>query len=110
MKYLIVVLFLLLNASLANAQQDSISLPPYSQDSTKNKLPLKSNELDSLSQKTEGTITIKDYKIISYSRDTILLDTSLTILKEYKYNYLRKDDFEAMPFANIGQPYNTLGV
>lgn len=55
-------------------------------------------------------ITIKDYKIISFARDTTFLDTTLTIHKEYKYNYLRKDDFELMPFANIGQPYNKLGV
>jgi hypothetical protein len=38
------------------------------------------------------------------------LDTTLTIQKEYKYNYLRSDDFELMPFANIGQTYNKLGV
>jgi len=55
-------------------------------------------------------ITIKDYKIITFSRDTTFLDTTLTIQKEYKFNYLRKDDFEVMPFANVGQPYNKLGV
>lgn len=55
-------------------------------------------------------ITIKDYKIISFARDTTYLDTTLTIQKEYKYNYLRKDDFEVMPFANVGQPYNQLSV
>ncbi len=38
------------------------------------------------------------------------MDTTLTIQKEYKYNYLRRDDFELMPFANVGQPYNKLGV
>lgn len=58
----------------------------------------------------EREITIKDYKIISYARDTTFLDTTLTMAKEYKYNYLRKDDFEVMPFSNIGQPYNELGV
>lgn len=57
----------------------------------------------------QDSITIKDYKIISYARDTISLDTTLTIRKEYKYNYIRKDDFELMPFANIGRPYNHLG-
>ena len=55
-------------------------------------------------------ITIKEYKIISFARDTTFLDTTLTIQKEYKYNYLRRDDFELMPFANVGQPYNKLGV
>ncbi|WP_149277604.1 putative porin [Pareuzebyella sediminis] len=55
-------------------------------------------------------VTIEDYKIISFQRDTTYLDTTLTIQKEYKYNYLRRDDFELMPFANVGQPYNKLGV
>ncbi|MBM1105711.1 putative porin [Aurantibacter crassamenti] len=61
-------------------------------------------------EKEEIEISIKDYKIISHARDTTFLDTTLTIQKEYKYNYLRKDLFELMPFANIGQPYNKLGV
>lgn len=51
---------------------------------------------------------ITDYKIISYDRDTTYFDTTLTIQKEYKYNYLRKDDFELLPFSNLGQTYNTL--
>lgn len=59
--------------------------------------------------KQVDSVTIRDYKIISYQRDTTYLDTTLTIYKEYKYNYLRKDDFELMPFANMGQQYNELG-
>lgn len=52
--------------------------------------------------------TIEMYKIISYDRDTTFVDTTLTILKEYKFNYLRKDNFELIAFSNIGQTYNTL--
>jgi len=55
-------------------------------------------------------ISIEDYKIISHARDTTYLDTTLTIQKEYRYNYLRTDNFELMPFSNVGQPYNKLGV
>ncbi|WP_405413069.1 putative porin [Maribacter sp. Asnod1-A12] len=55
-------------------------------------------------------LTVEDYKIISFERDTTFLDTTLTIEKEYKYNYLRKDDFELISFSNIGQAYNALGV
>lgn len=51
---------------------------------------------------------ITDYLIISSQRDTTYVDTTLTILKQYKYNYLRKDNFELMPFSNLGQTYNTL--
>ncbi|WP_420592947.1 putative porin [Robiginitalea biformata] len=60
--------------------------------------------------RAEAAITIKDYKIITQERDTTYLDTTLTIQKEYRYNYLRRDDFELMPFSNVGQPYNRLGV
>lgn len=49
------------------------------------------------------------YRIISAERDTTYIDTSLSIQKEYKYNYLRRDDFELMPFNNVGQTYNSLG-
>ncbi len=48
------------------------------------------------------------YRIISAARDTIHIDTTLSIQKEYKYNYLRKDNFELMPFVNVGQTYNSL--
>ena len=53
-------------------------------------------------------ITVDDYKIISHVRDTVFVDTTLSIQKDYKYNYLRKDDFELLPFSNVGQPYNSL--
>lgn len=55
------------------------------------------------------SVSIRDYKIISHAGDTVFLDTTLTIKKEYKYNYIRRDDFELMPFSNIGRPYNALG-
>ena len=48
------------------------------------------------------------YKIISVENDTTVVDTSLTVEKLYKYNYLRKDNFELLPFSNEGQTYNTL--
>ncbi len=57
----------------------------------------------------QDSISIADYKIIKYNRAITFVDTTLTIYKEYKYNYLRRDDFELMPFANMGQPYNELG-
>ena len=56
------------------------------------------------------TLSIHNYKIISHQRDTTFLDTTLTMYKEYRYNYLRRDDFELMPFGNIAQAYNKLGV
>lgn len=51
---------------------------------------------------------VQDYKIISINRDTTFVDTTLHIEKDYKFNYLRKDRYGLLPFANTGQTYNTL--
>lgn len=51
---------------------------------------------------------VTDYLIISYKNDTTYVDTTLSIKKDYKFNYLRKDDFGLMPFSNMGQTYNSL--
>lgn len=64
---------------------------------------------DSLSSKTEREVAkIEDYIIIGFERDTTYVDTTLSLKKDYKFNYLRKDDFGLMPFSNIGQTYNSL--
>ena len=52
--------------------------------------------------------TIDMYKVITIDRDTTFIDTSLTIKHEYRNNYLRKDNFGLLPFANDGQTFNTL--
>lgn len=51
---------------------------------------------------------ITSYRIITIDRDTTFVDTSLTLKDEYDYNYLRKDIFGLMPFANEGLTYTTL--
>jgi len=51
---------------------------------------------------------IQDYLIISRTNDTITVDTSLTIEKYHKINFLRKDNFDLIPFSNTGVAYNTL--
>ncbi len=51
---------------------------------------------------------ITDYKIISIKNDTTYVDTTLTLQKDYKFNYLRRDDFELQPIHNVGQTYNSL--
>ena len=57
-------------------------------------------------QQKKAPITL--YKIISADRDTTIIDTTLTIQKEYKFNYLRRDRFELLPFSNVGHTYNSL--
>lgn len=59
--------------------------------------------------KLDGKTKYTDYKIISINNDTTLVDTTLTIAKDYKFNYIRKDNFELLAFANQGQTFNKLG-
>lgn len=72
---------------------------------------------DSLQRSNERTIKVEidgethytDYKIISHSYDTTFVDTTLTLKKYYKFNFIDKDDFELMAFHNQGQTFNKLG-
>ncbi|WP_428741351.1 putative porin [Tenacibaculum sp.] len=69
--------------------------------------------LDSLPEneinvKLSGKTKYTDYKIISHKNDTTIVDTTLTIQKEYKFNFLRKDNFELLAFHNQGQTFNNL--
>jgi hypothetical protein len=56
-----------------------------------------------------GTTKYTDYKIITLSQDTTYIDTTLNINKHYQFNFMRSDNFELLPFHNIGQTFNTLG-
>ncbi len=56
----------------------------------------------------QARASIDQYRIISIERDTVYADTSLTIAAEYRHNYLRRDIFGLLPFANEGQPYTVL--
>ncbi len=59
--------------------------------------------------KLDGETTYTDYKIISIHNDTTVVDTTLTLKKDFIFNYIRKDNFELLPFHNQGQTFNKLG-
>lgn len=62
-------------------------------------------------KKTTPADTIADismYRIRDWKGKEMVIDTSLTLKKYYEVNYLRKDIFGLLPFANDGQTYNTL--
>ena len=68
---------------------------------------ISSSEMNNnISKNTDAKI--EDYLIISSEMDTITVDTSLTIEKYYKMNYLREDNFTLLPFSNSGLAYNEL--
>jgi hypothetical protein len=108
---LVLILFCLLLGNLTFSQEKLT--PRKSKELPKNFQPNRSGR-DSISNRPSKKVAknekanIKDYLIISRENDTIQLDTTLTIFKEYKFNYLRKDEFELLPFSNMGQTYNTL--
>ena len=52
--------------------------------------------------------TIDMYLQFNSEIDSVIVDTTLTISKDYNFNYLQRDNFGLMPFANIGQTYNSL--
>lgn len=111
MKHVFTILFFMLFCLTSFAQRKSmkdrsIFDKNYTQqqfDSIKN-----SNETE-ITVELDGKTHYTDYKIISYENDTTYIDTTLSIKKEYLFNYIRKDDFELLPFHNQGQTYNRLG-
>ncbi|WGK65415.1 putative porin [Croceiramulus getboli] len=76
--------------------------------------PLNSNNRQNRGNPTSRKIEdfnrppVRDYKIVSIQRDTTYVDTSLTMAKDYQFNYLRKDRYGLLPFANTGQTHNRL--
>tara|TARA_B100000989_G_scaffold298159_1_gene286362 strand:- start:2041 stop:4161 length:2121 start_codon:yes stop_codon:yes gene_type:complete len=49
------------------------------------------------------------YKIFYLDGRVEPVDTSLTIYKDYNFNFLRQDIFELLKMPNVGQSYNKLG-
>lgn len=104
----VLLLFILLLPVVVFSQGGGIKL----QGSVRGGLLDEVNDSLGFGQKSTTSVTPKApidwYKIISIHNDTIAVDTTLTIKKEYRSNYLRKDLFGLLPLANEGQTYNLL--
>ncbi len=109
-KFQILFLSMLFSVCLVNAQQKTIPNTTGKKTLFEKKEFTSYNKSSSLNKnnKAEKT-TAKDYKYISVDNDTTYVDTTLSIKKEYKFNYLRKDYFELLPFSNTGQVFNQIG-
>jgi hypothetical protein len=97
MRILLLGLFLL-HSFLGFSQEPKIDKPK------KSLLKTEEQKAKEIAQKAP----ITSYRIITIEKDTTYVDTSLTIKDEYEYNYLRKDIFGLLPFANEGHTYTTL--
>lgn len=113
MKFVVKVFIVLLFSGItANAQV--LKAPRASKELVKSNSP-KNGAGRNVKGNAKSTKAIKvdtkasDYKFISIDKDTTYIDTTLSIKKEYKYNYLKKDYFELLPFSNTGQVFNQLG-
>lgn len=102
-KFFSILLFFVITIGFSQTNRKNVALKRNSSDK-------KSAELsDEATEKAADTIaTVDMYKIITLERDTTIVDTALTIDKEYITNYLRKDNFGLLAMANDGQSYNTL--
>ena len=96
-KIFLVTAFFLLTSNLFSQSEEDIDGKPKVQ---KEQLKENSEKKDSLN--------LNEYKIFYMDRDYENVDTSLTINKYYKFNFLRKDQFELLSFANSGHTYNKL--
>lgn len=52
---------------------------------------------------------INNYKVFYEDGRVEIIDTTLTVQKDYRFNFLRKDYFELLPLPNVAQGFNRLG-
>lgn len=110
MKKILFVLFLAIATFTIEAQQRTLRKVPGERNRSGGNL----FQNDTTSFRGEVTINLDgetkytDYKIISINNDTTVVDTTLVLKKDFIFNYLRKDNFELLPFHNQGQTFNNL--
>ena len=80
----------------------------YSQEASDLSSLSRTMEMQNDSISKEKTPPINKYLIFDQKGDSTVVDTSLTLKKYYKFNYLRKDNLEKLKFSNFGQSYNSL--
>ena len=80
----------------------------YSQEASDLSSLSRTMEMQNDSISKEKTPPINKYLIFDQKGDSTVVDTSLTLKKYYKFNYIRKDNLEKLKFSNFGQSYNSL--
>ena len=102
-----VLLVLILGFHFLNASAQMMQSQGARSNSASNKNQT-SNSNKSAKIKLSAKTKYTDYKIFNADNDTTIVDTTLTLKKDYKFNYLRKDNFGLLPFHNQGQTFNNL--
>ncbi|WP_434036854.1 putative porin [Formosa sp. 4Alg 33] len=111
MKQIILSFFLLCFTQLTYSQIENLSggnRTERDDAANQKELTFKSIDTSKTKEGKDKIAKIEQYLIVSNLNDTTYVDTTLSIQKEYKFNDLRKDNFNLMAFSNMGQTYNTL--
>ena len=132
MRFQLMVFCLFISGRLLNAQQKNLQtrneVETYQElnFSVKDSIPLEEisvteKKIDSLDSsfskkkrfipyfKSMNEVTVKDYKLMFLDGSEEIVDTSLSLEREYSFNFLRKDYFEYLTFPNMGEAFNKLG-
>ncbi len=132
MRFQLMVFCLFISGRLLNAQQKNLQtrneVETYQElnFSVKDSIPLEEisvteKKIDSLDSsfskkkrfipyfKSMNEVTVKDYKLMFLDGTEEIVDTSLSLEREYSFNFLRKDYFEYLTFPNMGEAFNKLG-
>lgn len=114
-KFLLTVLSLFFSISFYAQEKDSIKEPEIYNlnDFTEKKarpLATRKNDDDEGAKvdPESGKADYLLYKIINHAKDTVVLDTTLSIASQYKMNFMRKDMFGTHAFQNQGQIFTEL--
>ncbi|CAA0247887.1 Protein of unknown function precursor [Tenacibaculum maritimum] len=107
-KFILISFYLLLGTPITFAQIKGLG-NGFERLGTRGNQHVDSLPTNEINVKLSGKTKYTDYKIISFKNDTTVVDTTLTIQKQYQFNFLRKDNFELLAFHNQGQTFNNLG-
>ena len=95
-KFFLVIPFFLLHITLI-AQSDNLESKIIDDETKTNQ------------KGVNDSLNLNKYKIFYLDGRFEIADTSLTIFKDYKFNFLRKDNFELLSSPNVAHTYNKLG-
>jgi len=94
-KFFLVIPFFLLHITLI-AQSDNLESKIIDDETKTNQ------------KGVNDSLNLNKYKIFYLDGRFEIADTSLTIFKDYKFNFLRKDNFELLSSPNVAHTYNKL--